>query len=58
VALRGEMSGDSNKLCNDKLYDFFSSPNILQVIKSRTMRWTRHVARVGEKSVQDLGGET
>ena len=26
----------------------YSSPNIVRVIKSRRMRWARHVARMGE----------
>jgi hypothetical protein len=26
----------------------YASPNIIQVIKSRRLRWTGHVARVGE----------
>jgi hypothetical protein len=33
---------------NEKLHDLYSSPNILRVIKSRRMRWTGHVARMGE----------
>jgi len=28
--------------------DLYSSPNIVQVIKSRRMRWAGHVARMGE----------
>jgi hypothetical protein len=28
--------------------DLYSSPNIVQVIKSRIMRWVGHVARMGE----------
>jgi hypothetical protein len=27
----------------------YSSPNIVRVIKSRRMRWERHVARMGEE---------
>jgi len=27
----------------------YTSPNIVQVIKSRRMRWTGHVARTGEE---------
>ena len=30
------------------LNDLYSSPNIVRVIKSRRMRWTGHVARMGE----------
>jgi hypothetical protein len=36
------------KLHNDELHSLFSSPNIVRVIKSRTMRWAGHVARRGE----------
>ena len=37
------------KLHNEELNDLFSSPNIVQVIKSRRMRWAGHVARMGER---------
>jgi hypothetical protein len=33
---------------NEKLNDPYSSPNIVQVIKSRRMRWVGHVARMRE----------
>jgi hypothetical protein len=36
------------KLHNDELHSLYSSPNIVKVIKSRRMRWARHVARMGE----------
>jgi hypothetical protein len=36
------------KLHNDELHSLYSSPNIVRVIKSRRMRWARHVARMGE----------
>ena len=32
---------------NEELNDLYSSPNIVQVIKSRRMRWAGHVARMG-----------
>jgi hypothetical protein len=35
-------------LHNDELHSLYSSPNIVGVIKSRRMRWARHVARMGE----------
>jgi hypothetical protein len=35
-------------LHNDKLHSLYSSPNIVRVIKSRRMKWTGHVARMGE----------
>ena len=33
---------------NEELNDLYSSPNIVRVIKSRTMRWAGHVARMAE----------
>jgi hypothetical protein len=36
------------RLHKEELNDLYSSPNIIRVIKSRRMRWTRHVARMGE----------
>ena len=33
---------------NEELNDLYSSLNIVRVIKSRRMRWTGHVARMGE----------
>ena len=35
---------------NEKLNDFYSSPNIVWVIKSRRMIWAGHVARMSEES--------
>jgi hypothetical protein len=37
------------KLQNEKLNDLYSSPNIVRVVKSRTMRWAGHVARMVER---------
>jgi hypothetical protein len=33
---------------NEKLRDLYSSPNTVRLIKSRRMRWTGHVARMGK----------
>jgi hypothetical protein len=33
---------------NYDLHSLYSSLNILRVIKSRRMKWARHVARIGE----------
>jgi hypothetical protein len=30
------------------IYNLYSSPNIIRMIKSRRMRWAGHVARMGE----------
>jgi hypothetical protein len=40
--------GSWRKLHNDELHDLYSSPNIVTMIKSRTMRWAGRVARMGE----------
>jgi hypothetical protein len=36
------------KLHNEELHDLYSSPTIARMIKSRRMRWAKHVARMGE----------
>jgi hypothetical protein len=46
---RDEVTGDWRKLHNEELRDFFSSPSIIRIMKSRRMRWAGHVARMGEK---------
>jgi hypothetical protein len=46
---RDEATGEWRRLHNEELNDLYSSPNIIRVIKSRGMGWTRHVARMGEK---------
>jgi hypothetical protein len=32
----------------EELHNLYSSPNIIGMIKSKRMRWTGHVARMGE----------
>ena len=35
------------KITFEELHDFYSSPNIFRLIKSRRMMWVGHVARMG-----------
>jgi hypothetical protein len=62
---KGEVQGDSEskivvdsqiihntslrKLHNEELRDLYALPTIIRTIKSRRMRWTSHVAPMGEK---------
>jgi hypothetical protein len=46
---RAEVSGEWRKVHNEELRDFYSSPSIIRIIKSRRMRWAGHVVRMGEK---------
>jgi hypothetical protein len=39
---RDEVNGDWRKLHNEKLHNFYSSPIIIRIIKSRRMRWEEH----------------
>jgi hypothetical protein len=43
-----EEDGSWKKLHNDELHSLYSSLNIVRVIKSRRMKWARHVAPMGE----------
>jgi hypothetical protein len=44
---RDEVKGDRRKLHNEELHKLYSSPNITRMIKSRKMRGSGHVARIG-----------
>jgi hypothetical protein len=46
---RDEVGEELRKLHNEELKDPYCSPNIVQVIQSRRMRWVGHVARIGER---------
>jgi hypothetical protein len=42
-----EVRGKCRKIHNKELDDLHSSPNIIQLIKSRRIKWAKHVARMG-----------
>ena len=44
-------NGEWRKLHNEELSDQYSLPNIVRVVKSRRMRWTGHLGRMGEGRV-------
>jgi hypothetical protein len=45
---RDEVTVEWRKPHNEELNDMYSSPNIVQMIKSRRMRWAGSVARMGK----------
>jgi hypothetical protein len=45
---RDEAIGYWRRLHNEELHDMYS-PNVIRLIKSRRMRWARHVAHMGER---------
>jgi hypothetical protein len=44
------VTGEWGRLHSEELNDLYSPPNI-RVIKSRRIKWTEHVARMGERRV-------
>ena len=55
---KDEVTGDCRRLHNEELYAPYSSPNVIRMIKSRRMRWTGQVARMGDTggAYRDLMG--
>jgi hypothetical protein len=45
---RDEVTGGWRKLHNEELHGLYSSPGFVREIKARRMRWTGHVARMGD----------
>jgi hypothetical protein len=44
---RDEVTGGWRKLHNEELHNLYSYPSIIRMIKSKRMRWTGQVARMG-----------
>jgi hypothetical protein len=45
---RDEVTGDWRKVHNEELHNLYSSPNVIRMIKSRSVRLAGYLARVGE----------
>jgi hypothetical protein len=57
---RDEVVGGWRKLHYQELHNFYSSPSMIRMIKSRRMRWAGHVARMGRRGIyiyKGLGGK-
>jgi hypothetical protein len=48
---KGEVAARWRTLHNEELTDLYSSPNIVQFIKPKRMRWGGHVERIGKGEV-------
>jgi hypothetical protein len=48
---RDEVRGGWRKLHNEELHNLYSSSSTVRMIKSRRMRWTGHVARIGRRGM-------
>jgi hypothetical protein len=44
-----EVTGGWRKLHNEELHDLYPSPSKTRMMKSRRMRWTGNVARMGRR---------
>jgi hypothetical protein len=56
---REEVAGVWRRLHNEELHNFYTTPNVIKMIKSRKMRWTGNVARMGDwKCIQNFSWRT
>jgi hypothetical protein len=54
---KGETVKYCRKLHNEELHNLYFWPNIIRIIKSRRMRWLRHVARMRRRILIELCSE-
>ena len=58
-AKRDEITGEWRKLHNAQLHAMYSSSNIIRNLKSRRLRWARHVVRIEQsRNAHRVCGET
>jgi hypothetical protein len=48
---REHVTGDWRKLHNEQLHNLYSSTNIIRMFKTRRMRCSGHVARMGKREM-------
>jgi hypothetical protein len=48
---RDKVVGGWRNLHNEELHNLYGSPSIIRMIKSRVVRWARHVARMGKRGM-------
>jgi hypothetical protein len=48
---RDEVKGGWRKLHNEELHNLYSSPSIIRTIKSKRIRWVRHLAGMGRRGM-------
>jgi hypothetical protein len=46
---RDEVTGGWGRICNKLFHNFYSSPRIIRMVKSKGMRWARQVTRMGRR---------
>jgi hypothetical protein len=45
---REEVEVGWRRLYNEELHDVYASQNVIRVMRSRRIRWTGHIAHMGE----------
>jgi hypothetical protein len=48
---RDKLTGSWRKLHNEELQNLYSSPNVINIIKSKKMRWVRREERMGKREM-------
>jgi hypothetical protein len=54
---RDEVTGGWRKLLNEELHNLYCSTGIIGMMKSRRIRWARHIAQIGRKKCIENFGE-